>query len=279
MLRRIDNDWTRTSAVSLCSQARFGGSVGMSRIILAALMLLVLGGLATARAETRVALVVGNADYAHAPHLASPKNDATDMTALLKTLGFEVMGGADLDSKSMAAALARVADKAAAADVALFFYAGHGMQVNGENYLVPIDGRLRYQAGGGSFLVPLSEVMRQLGRGSKTNIVLIDASRDNPAAKSDNPPAMLQAQDPGSMNAEVLVAFSTAPGAVALHGPGRNSPFTAALLKHLAEPRRPLLDVMLEVRKEVSAATGGEQSPSLNSTLSADFSLAPAGQQ
>ena len=250
----------------------------MSRMILT-LILLVLGGLAAAGAETRVALVVGNADYAHAPHLASPKNDATDMTALLKMLGFEVMGGADLDSKSITEALTRFADTAALADVAVFFYAGHGLQVNGESYLVPIDGRVRYHAGGGSALVSLSEIMRDLGRGSKTNIVLIDASRDNPSAKSDNPPAMLQAQDPGSLEGEVLLAFSTAPGAAALHGPGRNSPFTAALLKHLAEPGRPLMDVMLDVRKEVSTATGGKQSPWFNSTLSADFSLAPAGKQ
>jgi uncharacterized caspase-like protein len=142
---------------------------------------------------------------------------------------------------------------------------------------VPIDGRVRYQAGGDTALVALSDVMRQLGRGSKINIVLLDASRDNPSANSDKPPATLPAQDPGDMQA--LIVFSTRPGAVALHGPGRNSPFTAALLKHLAEPGRPLLDVMLSVRDEVSAATGGKQSPWLNSTLSPDFSLAPAGQQ
>jgi len=251
----------------------------MSRTVLTLIVILI-AGLSAARAETRVALVVGNADYTHAPDLATPKNDAADMTALLKSLGFEVIGSADLDDKSMAEALTRFGDAAAAADVALFFYTGHGLQVGGESYFVPIDGRVQYQGGGDTSLVALSDVIRQLERGSKTNIILLDASRDDPSAgQSASAPGTLLREDASNMKADVLVAYSTSPGAVALHGPGRNSPFTAALLKHLGEKGRSLMDVMLSVREEVSAATGGEQHPWIQAMMREDVFLAPAAQQ
>jgi uncharacterized caspase-like protein len=250
----------------------------MFRIVLT-LIVILLAALSAARAATRIALVVGNADYEHAPDLATPKNDSTDMTALLKSLDFQVIGGADLDSKSMAEALTRFGDTAAAADVALFFYAGHGLQVNGQNYMVPVDSRVRYETAGDTSLVSLSDVMRQLARGSKTNIVLFDASRDNPSAgqSAGDVLGMSPAEDLEKM--QILMAFSTGPGAVALHGPGRNSPFTSALLKHLAEKGRSLMDVMRSVSEDVRAATGGEQSPWINASLSDDVFLAPAGQQ
>ena len=145
---------------------------------------LFLVGLAPAwAAGARVALVVGNSAYEFAPKLANPSNDANDMTERLKALGFEVIGGTDLDRRSLVEALIKFGRAAEKADVALFFYAGHGLQVNGENYLVPVDAQVEYQAEIDISLVSLSGVMQQLERGSKTNIIFLDACRDNPFEK------------------------------------------------------------------------------------------------
>ena len=149
-----------------------------------ALIVFLLVGLAPAwAAGARVALVVGNSAYEFAPKLANPSNDANDMTERLKALGFEVIGGTDLDRRSLVEALIKFGRAAEKADVALFFYAGHGLQVNGENYLVPVDAQVEYQAEIDISLVSLSGVMQQLERGSKTNIIFLDACRDNPFEK------------------------------------------------------------------------------------------------
>jgi uncharacterized caspase-like protein len=247
------------------------------------LSFLVAVGLGTALAEGRVALVVGNGDYEHVSDLVSPKNDAADMTELLKSLGFEVSGGIDLDRKTMLAALTGFGGQAQAADVALFFYAGHGLQLNGQNYLVPIDAAVGDPAEIDTSLVSLSDVASELERGSKINIIFLDASRNNPfadaLANAAGDPATSPADAFGSSKAQFFVAFSTQPGGVAPEGTGRNSPFTSALLKHLAEHGRSISDVMASVRKEVMAETAGEQMPWSFSTLADDFSFTPAGKQ
>jgi uncharacterized caspase-like protein len=246
-----------------------------------ALIFLIAAGLGQAWAERRIALVVGNSAYEHAPKLTNPKNDATDMTERLKSLGFEVIGGTDLDRKSLVEALIRFGRAAETADVALFFYAGHGLQVNGQNYLVPIDGQVEYEAEVDISLVSLSGVIQQLERGSKTNIVFLDACRDNPfadqLAKSSNRSAVSLAKGLGRIQAEsgTFVAFSTQPDAVALDGTGRNSPFTTALLSHIAEPGQSISDVMISVRNDVIAETSGKQVPWDSSSLTGRFSFAP----
>jgi len=250
-----------------------------------ALIFLIAAGLGQASAERRIALVVGNSAYEHAPQLTNPKNDAEDMTGRLTALGFEVIGGTDLDRKSLVEALIRFGRAAETADVALFFYAGHGLQVNGQNYLVPIDGQVEYEAEVDISLVSLSGVIQQLERGSRTNIIFLDACRDNPfadqLAKSSNRSAVSLAKGLGRIQAEsgTFVAFSTQPDAVALDGAGRNSPFTAALLDHIAAPGQSISDVMISVRNDVIAETAGNQVPWDSSSLTGRFSFAPEAEQ
>ena len=204
---------------------------------------LFLAGLTPAwAAGARVALVVGNSAYEFAPKLTNPSNDATDMTERLKGLGFEVIGGTDLDRRSLVEALIKFGRAAEKADVALFFYAGHGLQVNGENYLVPVDAQVEYQAEIDISLVSLSGVMQQLERGSKTNIIFLDACRDNPFEKqlaaSENRSASSIAKGLGRVQtgSGTFIAFATEPDSVAADGTGRNSPFTTALLNTSTSP-------------------------------------------
>jgi uncharacterized caspase-like protein len=133
-----------------------------------------------AGAEKRVALVIGNSTYQHVPRLQNPVNDASDIRTKLNALGFQIFGGADLDRTKMISALTGFGRAAENADVALVFYAGHGLQVNGQNYLVPVDANVEFEAELDIALVPFSIVMQQLARGSRINIALLDACRDNP---------------------------------------------------------------------------------------------------
>ncbi|MDP3075736.1 caspase family protein, partial [Bradyrhizobium sp.] len=133
-------------------------------------------------AERKVALVVGNSGYTNVPRLPNPRNDASDMIGRLKAMGFDVIPGLDLDRNGFLNTLATFGRAAEGADVALFFYAGHGLQVNGQNYLLPIDAKVEYEAELDIALIPVPLVMQQLGRGSRVNIVILDACRDNPFA-------------------------------------------------------------------------------------------------
>ena len=231
-------------------------------------------------AGARVALVVGNSAYEFAPKLTNPSNDATDMTERLKGLGFEVIGGTDLDRRALVEALIKFGRAAEKADVALFFYAGHGLQVNGENYLVPVDAQVQYQAEIDISLVSLSGVMQQLERGSKTNIIFLDACRDNPFEKqlaaSENRSASSIAKGLGRVQtgSGTFIAFATEPDSVATDGTGRNSPFTTALLKHIDQPGQSISDMMIAVRNDVLAATGGHQRPWESSSLTDRFAFA-----
>ena len=239
----------------------------MLRNYLALFFFFIAGCAAAEAAGARVALVVGNSAYEYAPKLANPSNDAGDMTARLQALGFEVIGGTDLDRRALVEALIKFGRAAEKADVALFFYAGHGLQVNGQNYLVPVDAQVEYEAEIDISLVSLSGVMQQLERGSKTNIIFLDACRDNPFEKqlsrSENRSAASIAKGLGRVQtgSGTFIAFSTQPDAVAADGTGRNSPFTTALLKHIDERGQSISDMMISVRNDVMAETGGRQVP------------------
>lgn len=255
------------------------------RVLIAAVAIVLSAWPATA--EKRVALVVGNSAYVEAAALPNPINDASDMAAALKKVGFEVILGLDL---AKAAFDAKVRDYARAlekADVAVFFYAGHGLQVGGRNYLVPVDARLQSERDLDFDAVSLDFVLRQteLDRDGKTSIVFLDACRDNPLARNLARSMGTRSTSVGQGLAQVqtgvgtFIAYSTQPGNVAVDGVGRNSPFTAALTKGVAVPDRNLTSVMIDVRKEVLAATGGKQVPWDHSALTGDFyfQLASAG--
>lgn len=249
-------------------------------MVLAVVSVLAFAG--SALADRRVALVIGNAAYVDAPRLKNPTNDAADMRTRLAALGFELHGGDDLDRTAFVAALRGFGRAVETADVALVFYAGHGIQASGQNYLVPVDARVEYEPELGLVLVPFDEVLRQLNRAPAVRIVMLDACRDNPFAKT-------LSRSLGTRSAEVLgrgltvvqrvsgtyIAYATQPDAVAQDGEGRNSPFTAALLRHMDAPGTSLPDMMVEVRRSVMAATGGRQVPWDTSSLTGHFAFVP----
>ncbi|MGI9385556.1 MAG: caspase family protein, partial [Methyloligellaceae bacterium] len=169
--------------------------------------------LVPAFAEKRVALVIGNSAYKHAASLKNPKNDATGMAAALRRLGFRVFEGTDLDRRGLETRIRDFANDIADADVALFYYAGHGLQVNGTNYLAPVDATLKAEADLDFEAVPLKLVLRQMQRSARINLVFLDACRDNPLAKKLGKASRSLAVGQGLAAVEkaagMLIAFAT----------------------------------------------------------------------
>jgi hypothetical protein len=234
---------------------------------------------APVRAEQRIALVIGNAAYVHAAPLANPNNDANDMAAALRDAGFDVILGLDLDKRSFDLKVRDFARALGAADIALLFYAGHGLQVAGRNYLVPVDAQLVSERDLDFEAVSVDFVLRQmeLGRETKTNIVFLDACRDNPLARTlarsmgTRSAAISQGLAQVQAGVGTFISYSTQPGNVALDGRERNSPFTAALTRAMRTADRTLTSVMVDVRRDVLAATQGKQVPWDHSALTGEF--------
>ena len=188
-----------------------------------------------------MALVIGNSAYLNAAALANPANDASDIGEALKDTGFELILGLDLDKRGFDAKVREFSRLLPQAEAGVLFYAGHGLQVAGRNYLVPIDARLQTERDLDFETVSLEFILRQmeLDREGKTNIVFLDACRDNPLARNLARSMGTRSASIGSGLAQVqtgvgtFIAYSTQPGNVALDGQGRNSPFTAALLDGL----------------------------------------------
>jgi Caspase domain len=225
-----------------------------------------------ADAERRVALVIGNSAYAYAGDLANPTNDATDISNALKTRGFEVVDGLNLDKAAFDRKVRDFATALSGADVGVFFYAGHGLQVGGENYLVPVDAQ--GEAAALDFeMVPLALVQRVMERQSQTNIIFLDACRNNPLARNLARAMGTRSVQIGPGLAAVesgvgtLISFSTQPGNVATDGRGRNSPFAGALAKQIATSTESLGDLLIAVRNDVMKETGGKQVPWEHSAL------------
>jgi uncharacterized caspase-like protein len=227
--------------------------------------------------DKRVALVIGNSGYQHTPQLSNPAHDAVDVGTTLRRLKFDVIEGIDLDKAGMDRTIRQFARALGNADVGLLFYAGHGLQVNGQNYLVPIDAKLEDASGLDFELVRLDLIHRTMERETKTSLLILDACRDNPLSRN-------LARAIGTRSAEIghglaavesgigtLIAFSTQPGNVALDGSGRNSPFAAALVKHMPAPGQDLSSLLIAVRNEVMTATRNRQVPWEHSALRARF--------
>lgn len=252
-------------------------------LLAAALAIITSAPALAAHAETRVALVVGNGGYENTTPLANPTNDATDIAAALEKSGFTVVRAIDVKRRDFDSALRRYTELLSGADVALFFYAGHGLQVGTQNYLVPVDARLARERDLEFEAVSLEFVLRQMEieRDGKTTIVVLDACRDNPLARN-------LARSMGTRSAGVgrglaaaatglgtFIAYATQPGNVALDGTGRNSPFTSALLRHIGKKGRNLNATMIAVRKDVIAATNGQQVPWDHSAMTGEFYFVP----
>ena len=235
---------------------------------------------AVAPSGRRVALVVGNSDYRYAGKLANPTNDESDFAKTLRQLGFEVVAGSNLDRHGMDDAIREFGRKLEGADLALFFYAGHGLQVDGKNYLVPVDAKLERAGDLALDAVDISTVLAQMEGAKRVNLVFLDACRDNPLARSLSTTLGTRGIAVGTGLASVqsaigtMIAYSTQPDNVALDGAGRNSPFTAALLKHIATPNVEIGTIMRRVRADVVAATHERQVPWDSSSLIGEVILA-----
>jgi tetratricopeptide (TPR) repeat protein len=224
----------------------------------------------------RVALVIGNGAYENANPLPNPTRDSAAIAASLKKLGFEVIEGQDLNLANMQGKLKDFAQKATSADVALFYYAGHGMQVGDKNYLIPTDAKLKEATAVDFELIDVNKsVLQYLGGDERTGIIILDACRDNPLSRSfsrsfGKTRSGTVAQGMAPMSADeggLIIAFATAPGDVAEDGDGQNSPFTTALIKHMATPGVELEQMMKRVKKDVYNATEKRQQPWVNSGL------------
>jgi uncharacterized caspase-like protein len=248
------------------------------RVLIAVLLLQALAILPAA-AGKRIALVIGNAAYTQAGALTNPVNDAADMAKALTAYGFDVILGLDLDRRGFDEKVRAFSQALEEADDAVLFYAGHGLQVAGRNYLIPVDARLRSERDLDFEAIQLDFVLKQMevGRDGKTNVVFLDACRNNPLAANLARSMGTRSANVGKGLAEVqtgvgtFISYSTQPGNVALDGEGRNSPFTAALSKRIPERGRNLTALMIEVRKDVLKVTGGAQVPWDHSALTNDF--------
>jgi hypothetical protein len=232
-------------------------------------------------APDRVALVIGNGAYTNATKLPNPSNDATAISQALRRIGFDVVEGRDLSKRSMEEKIIEFGRKLDNASVALFFYAGHGLQVGGRNYLVPTDATLE-RAGDLSFeTIDVSQVLAQMEAEKRVNLVFLDACRDNPFARSLARALGTRSATVGQGLASIqsavgtMIAYATQPDNVALDGTGAHSPFTTALLKHIGTPGLEVRSMMTRVRADVLAATREKQVPWDHSSLIGEVVLAP----
>ena len=223
-------------------------------------------------ADQRIALVIGNSNYQTAPKLANPGNDAQSMSQLLNSAGFEVTQATDLTRKDMVRVVqdftAKVAERGPGT-VAMIYYAGHGVQVEGENYLLPVDAKISspYDLDGNSLrLVDLMGTLDSIS--SRMRIVVLDACRNNPFPEVNDAGRGLAIVDAPNGS---IVGYSTAPGMEAQDGDGNHSPYTSAFLNIAREPNLPIEQLFKRVRLEVNNATRGRQTPWESSSLTSDF--------
>ena len=258
---------------------------GLGWAVLAGVLaaLLSLAAPLTALAAGRVALVVGNSDYEHIGRLPNPANDAADMGAALRRLGFEVTITRDAGRTALTDALRAFTRRSGGADVALVFYAGHGMEMDGVNYLLPVDARLERDTDVRYETVTLDDVLASTS-GAGLRLVILDACRNNPLVRSMQRTVRTRNVSSGSLGDlnedllgdETLVAYSAAAGTTADDGEGRNSPYASALLAHLEDSVD--IGVMFRrVRARVLSATNERQRPHEYSSLLREHYLGVSG--
>ncbi|MDK9697685.1 MAG: caspase family protein [Siculibacillus sp.] len=243
----------------------------------------VLSGIPAVHAADRVALVIGNSAYRSQNPLSNPANDAADVGEMFRRLGFEVVEGIDLDSNALKAKLKEFRDKLDEPTLAVFYYAGHGLQVDGRNYIVPIDAKIEKPDDVRLETVEIDLVLQLMRAENRVSVVVLDACRDSPFARSlrrSTGKATRAAESAYGGLAEVktsvgsVIIYATDPGNVALDGDGRNSPFTEAFLKNAPEPGVEISRMVKRVRHEVVQVTGSRQVPWDSSTLINDVYLA-----
>jgi len=248
----------------------------LARAVLAMVLAALAGAPALAETGRKLALVVGNEAYAHVPGLSTPVKDAQAFARALRDLDFDVTVLTDADPGVFDAVLDTFAAQATQAETVLFYYAGHAFQAGGVNRLVPVTARLDSAEALISETVELNAIAARLKPAEGQLLIFLDACRTDPLPQAlrGQTDAGLAQYDGG---AGTFVAFATAPGEVAWDkGTTKDSsPFTAALLAHIAQPEQSLSDLMIEVRNEVETATGGKQTPWEQSSLRSQFYFVP----
>ncbi len=217
----------------------------------------------------RVALVIGNSNYRVRP-LRNPTNDANDVSSALKSSGFQVIDLRDASLQQMRVAVRQFGDRLINNDVGLVYYSGHGVEVKGRNYFIPVNADIQREdeiADQGLDVSLVLEKMSTAGKG--VNILIVDACRDDPFGRS------FRSSSRGLANMDAprgtIIAYATSPGKVAADGDGRNSPYTKNLVRAMQQPNKPIEQVFKEVRRAVQAETKNQQTPWENTSLSGDF--------
>lgn len=259
------------------------GSLKLNQLVLAvAALLLLLLACPPAFAGQRVALVLGNSAYQNAAPLANPINDAAVMAATLKDAGFDIVDSRhDLPAAETRRALRDFADRARDADIAVVYYAGHGIEVEGANYLIPVDARLERDTDVYDEALSLDRILIAIEPAKKLRLVILDACRDNPFTKTMKRTVATRAIGQGLAKVEptspnVLIAYSAKAGSTAADGDGKNSPFTSALSKHLTTPGLDVRRAFGYVRDDVLRSTGNRQEPFVYGSLGGeDVPLVP----
>jgi len=252
--------------------------VSTLRLLLGMGAMLLWTSVCQAQTDRRVALIIGNSAYRSTAALPNPVNDAHDLAGALDEVGFTVvLLERDLDKRGMESAIAKFARLAQDADAAMFYFAGHGVQYRGQNYLMPVDAKLEDEFNLNFELTRLDDVLFVLERARGVKILVLDACRNNPLADrlsrvSSSRDAMvtrgLSRVDPAR---GMVIAYSTRQNQIAVDGDGRNSPFTAALIRQIREPRVEIGTMFRRVAADVSRATEGRQVPELSVSLIGEF--------
>ncbi len=227
--------------------------------------------------QKRLALIIGNGSYVNARKLGNPPNDAADMTATLTELGFEVISGTNLNLKQMTEKVREFGDKLrVSGGVGLFYYAGHGVQVSGRNYLIPVEADIPREDEIGFVALDLNQVLQKMATANNgLNIVVLDACRNNPFARgwsrdtSDDGLAQITAPK------GTFIAYATSPDMTASDGTGRNGLYTAELLKFIRQPNLKIEETFKEVTKAVDDKSSGRQTPWFSSSLRGEFIFKP----
>jgi hypothetical protein len=239
-----------------------------------ALIIVAIIGLFTnpALAGKKTALIIGNAHYQSSP-LKNPLNDAKDMANALSQLGFEVIAKYDASQEEMEDAIRLFGSKLTQSDVNLFYYAGHGIQVNGRNYLIPVGAKIVKEKDVKYKAVDTNQVLDEMGEAnSGLNMVILDACRNNPlprSFRSGGQQGLAKLDGPKG----TIIAYATSPGSTAMDGEGRNGVYTKHLLKAMSTPKISVEDAFKQVLQQVDRETAGKQTPWVSSSFTGNFSF------
>lgn len=255
-------------------------------LLIVAAMLLSTGTVHAAITEEsgrRVALVIGNSVYKTLPSLPNPANDVEEVATTLRAAGFDVTIGVNVDRIGLEDTVRRFLRSTSNAEAGLIYYSGHGIQVGGQNFIVPVDATLETPYDVETQTMPLDLILNHLKQNSRVQLIFLDACRNNPfnaqkfwMAEKLEPVGTTRGLARIDSDLGSLIAFSTEPGQVALDGTGALSPYSESFIKRASEPNKEIRQVLTDVRRDVMAMTGGKQVPWENSSLMDSFYFIPA---